>query len=175
MENVHLELINLSCKESYLDMIKECRDDIKKTGFDFCIPISKNESFKFDINKLISMSKGKDLPEGRVPVSTYCLTNDTDKIIGVIAVRHILTERLKFRGGHIAYYIRPSERNKGYGSKMLALALKQCGKFNIAPAIITCLKSNIYSANIIIANGGILESEDVDNGERFQRYYINAQ
>ena len=56
---------------------------------------------------------------------------------------------------------------------MLALALKECEKIGLKKVLITCSKSNIGSAKTIINNGGVLDSEDTDNGEVFQRYWIN--
>ena len=95
-------------------------------------------------------------------------------IIGSISIRHRLTDTLKFRGGHIAYYIRPSERNKGYATKMLYFALIYCKEnLHLDKVLITCSKNNIHSIKTILNNGGILHCEDVDNNEIIQRYYID--
>ncbi len=56
---------------------------------------------------------------------------------------------------------------------MLSLALKQCEIIGISKVLITCLKDNIGSVKTITNNQGVLESEDIDNGEVFQRYWIN--
>ena len=58
---------------------------------------------------------------------------------------------------------------------MLSLALKQCKTIGISKVLITCLKNNIGSVKTITKNQGILESEDIDNGEFFQRYWINLK
>lgn len=113
------------------------------------------------------------MPDGFVECSTYWLVNKSNRILGAIDIRHRLNEFLLFRGGHIGYGIRPSERKKGYSCVMLSLALKQCEIIGIPKVLITCLKNNIGSAKTIIKNRGILESEDIDNGEIFQRYWIN--
>lgn len=75
-------------------------------------------------------------------------------------------------GGDIGYGIRPSERRKGYASNMLSLALKKCKSIGLSKVLITCSKDNFGSAKTIINNGGVLDSEDIDNSEVFQRYWI---
>ncbi|MGL5379172.1 GNAT family N-acetyltransferase [Clostridium sp.] len=172
MSKINLVLPNLIYKTQYLNMVEEYKLDIKKTGFDIFIPISNNNTFEDDIEKLHLTSQGINLPQGWVPESVFWLLNKDSNIIGVISIRHNLTPNLKFRGGHIAYYIVPSQRKKGYATKMLKLALNECKKLNITKALITCSKSNIASAKTIINNGGIIHSEDTLNGDVFQRYWI---
>ena len=95
------------------------------------------------------------------------------KIVGTIAIRNYLNDSLMKSGGHIGYGIRPSERRKGYGAKMLALALKKCREFGVEKALVTCDKDNIASAKTAMKNGGILENELVEeNGNIVQRYWI---
>lgn len=79
---------------------------------------------------------------------------------------------LKF-GGHIGYGVRPSERRKGYASKMLRMALDKCKAMGIDQVLITCNKDNAASVKTIIANGGIYENELAeDNGNVVKRYWI---
>lgn len=170
MELVHS---NKAYKRQYADLLRECEDDIKNIGFLYCIPISTDASFENDIQKLIDHYTGRNLPEGWVSASVYWLLNDNkDKIIGVITIRHELTEYLHFRGGHISYYVRPSERKKGYATKMLSLALDKGRELGIERVMITCAKDNVGSMKTILNNGGILHSEDVEDGEKFLRYWI---
>ena len=49
------------------------------------------------------------------------------KIIGITEIRHSLTTPfLQEYAGHIGYSIRPSYRKKGYGTKLLSLAIDYC-------------------------------------------------
>lgn len=98
------------------------------------------------------------------------------KIVGTIAVRHKLNDSTLKSGGHIGYGIRPSERHKGYGTKMLALALEKCREFGIEKALVTCDKVNIASAKTAIRNGGVMENEYIeDDGNIVQRYWIETK
>lgn len=168
-----LRLINPteSLQKEYLEMVLEWNQSGEEL-----IPWSLNcdtTNFSLMISNLNGYRKGIDLPEGFVECSTYWLINKDGKLLGAIDIRHKLNDFLLFRGGHIGYGIRPKERRKGYASVILSLALKKCENIGISKILITCLKENIGSAKVIIKNGGILESEDIDEGKVFQRYWIN--
>lgn len=117
-----------------------------------------------------------NIPEEKVPASTYFLIKESDnKIIGMINIRHKLNEFLLNEGGHIGYSIRPTERKKGYGTIMLKLALQKCRELNLNKVLITCDKINIASAKVIQNNSGILENEIFSEAfsEIIQRYWID--
>lgn len=111
-------------------------------------------------------------PDDWVTGSIYFAIVD-GKIIGTIAIRHTLNDYLLKYAGHIGYGICPSERRKGYGTRMLALALKKCPEFGIERALVTCDKENIASARTAMKNGGVLENEIAEeNGNLIKRYWI---
>ena len=162
--------------DQYLNLVDECKMDIEKCGMTYLIPISDRGKISLEINKLIDNERGINLPVGWVPSSTYWLMDEENTCIyGAINIRHSLTEYLSFRGGHISYYIRLSKRTKGYATKMLGLALEKCKALHLDKVLITCAKDNLGSAKTIQNNGGILHSEDTEEGEEFQRYWINIK
>ncbi len=111
-----------------------------------------------------------------VPDSTYfCIDTDRNIFVGAVNIRHYLNESLLLNGGHIGDGIRPSERRKGYGTKMIALALEKCKELKINNVLMVCDKDNIGSAKTIMNNGGILESEIVVDGVLEQRYWIKLK
>ena len=77
------------------------------------------------------------------------------------------------RGGNISDGIRPSERNKGYGTKLVALAIDECKKIGLNKILMVCCKENIASAKTIKKNNGILENEISIDDKIIQRYWIN--
>lgn len=97
------------------------------------------------------------------------------EVIGVARIRHELNDHLLITGGHIGYDIRPSQRRKGYGRRILALAKDKARQIGIARALVTCDVDNVASARIIEANGGVLA--DVIYSEpmkcRMKRYWID--
>ena len=135
-----------------------------------------NNDFPAFIKMLRNQEKGKDLPKGYVPASVYWLV-DGSKFIGKVSIRHKLTPVLRNYGGHIGYEIRPSERKKGYGTKILALSLEESKKLGLKKILITCNETNIGSKKIIEKNGGIfknkIKADSVDKGRITLRYWIN--
>ena len=115
-------------------------------------------------------------PEWRVSDSTYVLKDSKGRIYGMASLRHRLTDELLISGGHIGYGIRPSERGKGYGTKLLFLLLPECFNLGIDKVLITCDKNNHASAGVIKNNGGILENEIIESdGNILQRYWITLK
>lgn len=169
--NLSLVKPDSGLKNEYLDMISEW-----KSKGEELIPWSLNlddDDFDLIIAKLDGYRSGIGLPNGYVECSVFWLINENNRVLGAIDIRHRLNDQLKFRGGHIGYGIRPCERRKGYAGEMLSMALKQCENIGLPRVLITCSKSNAGSAKTILKNGGILDSEDIDSGEVFQRYWID--
>jgi len=121
-------------------------------------PSDLEKDFDAFVEKELSQSRGENLPEGYVPQTIYWLV-DGDEFIGNVRIRHSLTEHLREIGGHIGYDIRPSKRGKGYGNKILELALQKARELGIENVRITCDATNVASKKIIEKNGGVLESQ----------------
>ncbi len=110
---------------------------------------------------------------GFVPATTlFCLDEERDIFVGAVNIRHYLNEALLLNGGHIGDGIRPSERRKGYATRMIALALKECKALGMDKVLMVCDKENIGSAKSIMNNGGMLENEIEIDGIMEQRYWI---
>ena len=126
--------------------------------------------------KIENENKGINMEEGRVPSTVFFLMNDGNKILGHISIRHNIDNAfLKLYGGHIGYGIRPSERNKGYGTIMLHLALIKCKELGLEDVMITCKDNNVGSYKTIENNYGI--QKDLiyikEENSYFRRYWIN--
>jgi predicted acetyltransferase len=130
-------------QESYLSFYREWKDSGEKM-----VPwvISKDPTdYQGMIQSLLDNEKGENLPGGWVPDSTYWLVTDNKKIVVAVNIRHGLTEYLLNCGGHIGYGIRPSERRKGYATKLLALSLEKAKELGIHKALVVCDADNIAS------------------------------
>ena len=112
---------------------------------------------------------------GYVPASQFWLIADGAGYIGDVDIRHCLNESLKRYGGHIGYKIRPSFRQRGFGTLICKLGIERARWLGISDILITCDDDNIGSARIIEANGGVLRDR-VDNGRGVltRRYWIGA-
>lgn len=126
------------------------------------------------VQQLRDNEAGYDLPEDRVPETTLWLMRNQAELIGYVNIRHRLTAALEHHGGHIGYFICPSERGQGYGTKMLALALNEARKLGLSKVLMTCDVDNPASARGIEKNGGVLDSQGISNvsGKLIARYWI---
>ena len=121
-----------------------------------------------------SLEVGHDRDESLVPDSTFfCLDTERNIFVGAVNIRHWLNEGLLLNGGHIGDGIRPSERRKGFGTKMVALALEECRRLGIDRVLMVCDRNNTASAKTIMNNGGVLENEILVDGITEQRYWID--
>ena len=94
--------------------------------------------------------------ETYVPAITFFVTRKTDnRIIGMLNIRKFLNKRLDAtQGGNIGYSVRPSEQKKGYGKRLMKLAVEYCIEelgHNIIRA--GCKELNIGSKKIIESVG----------------------
>ncbi|QST01140.1 GNAT family N-acetyltransferase [Pontibacillus sp. ALD_SL1] len=120
-------------------------------------------------------SKGIGQPEGWLPDSTFWLTNEYNRILGIVNIRHGLTEFLKKSGGHIGYGIRPSERRKGYATAILQLALEKAKELGIQEALVVCDADNEGSMKTILNNGGVQDADHIEeNGNVVKRFWIGV-
>jgi len=124
---------------------------------------------------LVDMADGVNLKPGWVPTTTYWLLDDAGDVAGVSRLRHRLTQALIEDGGHIGYYVRRSERGKGYGTAILRLVLVEACKLGIDRALLTVDSDNAPSIRVIESNGGKLEDErtDPETGGFYRRYWID--
>ncbi len=131
------------------------------------------KDFSAYLTRLMDYSAGVNLPDGRVPATTYWLASD-HHIIGRSSFRHHLTPELEHEGGHIGYDIRPSERQKGYGRLILKLTLEKARGFGLERTLMTCDSDNVASAKIIEKNGGEVYGQTVSDksGKLISRYWI---
>ena len=176
MNSEDIKLIEpvVELKSEFLAMAEEFKADgsdaINGAG---CI---KADDFDDSVRRAKDHVRGIGLSEGWVPASTFWLVCQ-DGIIGTCDLRHELNDFLRNYGGHIGYSIRPSQRRKGYGTKMLALALEKARALGIKRALITCDDDNIASARMIEKNGGKLQDKVMNEGHKVptRRYWIELE
>lgn len=133
------------------------------------------------VRALDEEARGVGLRPGLVPQSVNWLVREGGDagaseavIVGVSRLRYALTPGLEDVGGHIGYDVRPSERRKGYGTRLLALTLERARAAGLARVLLTCDTQNTASARIIEKNGGILASQSVSPATAVlvSRYWI---
>jgi len=156
-------------EHSYRSYIRELGDEER---YPFPLDFDCHD-FSALLRRLDALARGENLPVGGVPSSTYWLISGDD-IIGVSNLRHHLNENLRRLGGHIGLSVRPSNRGRGAGKRLLELTLQQARMRGIDEIHIHCYKNNVPSARMILGAGAVLESEIMDEstGNVVQRHRV---
>jgi len=173
-ENLQLIRPTDTLQEEFLAFRAEFPADQEIPGF----ASMSTGDFAVDVRNALNHAKGIDLPDGWVPANTFWLIRNGKTILGILQLRHALTPFLEAEGGHIGYSVRPSERGKGYASRMLAMALDEARRVGLRRVLITCDRRNVASARVIRKNAGRLENEVVSrrpDREFTQRYWIELE
>ncbi len=127
------------------------------------------------LEKTLSSHHGKELRKKYVPASTFfAVIEETNRIVGMVNIRHSLNKDLIDSGsGHIGYSVRPTERGKGYATRMLNMAITYARDvLNINDIFIGCNKTNLASRRVIEKNGGHFVRTIQDDKEETLEYVI---
>lgn len=123
------------------------------------------EEYKDWLIKSDHTSKGIGLADWMVPQTIYWLYVDGVPV-GIGKLRHRLTDKLREEGGHGGYAIRPSCRNKGYGTLLLKLMINEASSLGIDRLLLTVQNHNLPSIKVVLADGGLIEKVNE------QRHYL---
>lgn len=132
------------------------------------------ERFDDILSEIAAAKDPATAPPRVLPYEDLWLMDDTTWI-GLLTLRVRLNEQFLHTGGHIGYVIRPSKRQKGYGTALLRLGLDRAREHGLGRVLLTCNETNIGSRKIIEANGGKLENAVVVAGQegKQMRYWIH--
>jgi len=167
-----LELIRPSVEraDEYLQICSEY-GEVDKSNH---IHIDSIEKAKERIERDLLLEDSEILPIGRVRQFVRWAQNEEEIILGTCRIRIELNEKLREKGGHIGYDVRPIYRKKGIGTEILKYALIELWEKCYEDALVTCDDDNIGSYRIIENNNGILENKifDEESGKLIRRYII---
>jgi predicted acetyltransferase len=135
----------------------------------------KIDSYSDWLEQLKNNSNEKTVDPGWVVSTTnFAIRKRDSNIVGMVDIRHTLNEFLRTYGGNIGFGVRPSERNKGYATQILKIALKYCKQLALSRVMLACYKDNEASRKTILHCGGILEKEFIyTDGKTIQKYWIS--
>ena len=162
----------------YLDEHVKYASDINGSGgLDKCLNGMSYEDWLIRLDNMKDEEYARSI--NRCPGETFFLIRrDDNKIVGMLNIRHKLTDAMLEFAGHIGYGIRPTERQKGYNKINLYLGLiKAKEEFNLDKVMLGCSADNIGSDKTIKALGGVLEKSEVDpmDGELTNVYWIDVE
>lgn len=166
---------NISYSKEIMDFRDEVLEDTDKYRFSGLSCLEKFDSSEEWIEYLKSCENIQTCPKGTVNSDEYIFVREDDnKIVGMINLRRQLNDFLRTFGGQIGYCVRPSERGKGYGKKMLSECLDICRKNLMDKVLLTCDSTNEISKKTILSNGGVYEGSKFQEEENktVERYWI---
>lgn len=175
--DLKLRKITVNDKKELIDFCKEVKEFDNENMFEGLSNIKNVDNCDFE-EFLQEIEKAKNIKEIKphlVNQTTFILFDNNDRALGGVNVRHELNDNLLNHGGHIGVLIRPTERRKGYATKIISLALEKCKELGIDKVLVTCREDNIGSKKAIESNGGIYENSyyDEKNNYTYRRYWIN--
>ena len=165
--------MNCYLKELNLDMGKdvyEMYQDIpaKESGStNECFGLSFDDFPKY-LEKEINRKNNK-VTYDDTPTITYIMYVDNNPV-GLICLRTEIDDNWMKWSGNFYYRIRLSERKKGYGTKILSLALEEFRRLGFKEVYGQSSAGNIGFAKVIENNGGILIDEK--DGTRYYRIVL---
>ncbi len=168
-----LKLVKLS--PTYKKQLFEMMDEWTNNG-EKIIPYSIRRLNYHDFDAYLEGFSEDENPkeEEKVPSTTYWgYDKERDIFVGAVNIRHMLNEQLLLNGGHIGDGVRPSERRKGYATKMIGLALDICKDRGLTKVLMVCDQRNEGSRRSIVNNGGVLENEILVDEILEQRFWID--
>ena len=156
-------------EEKYLKSYMKAYDEFQSMGVS---TFGLSDARSMDIfEKFENYRLERNLKPDRVGSDTYWLVDEEKRyFIGEVHIRHRLNEALKLCGGHIGYAVRYGEWNKGYGTRMLSLALEKAKERGISEALVTCNDDNIASARVMEKNGFLFQDKVEVDGRLIRRY-----
>jgi len=174
-DNLKLVTLAPEYREMFLEMIADFQS-AGETRYDV-VKEKVLADFPAYLERLDKNARGEDLPEDFSPDIVYFLLEDERTFLGSVRLRLKLVPFLAVEGGHIGYDIRPSQRGKGYATRMLALCLQKARECGFDRVLVTCDQANRASARVIEKNGGVLENTAVSprTGKPILRYWIQIK
>ena len=138
-----------------------------------CIGFAHHDDYDLWLRGMQNRKTATDLPEGYVQENFY-LCYEGDRLAGVFSLKFELTDYLLAFGGHVGYAVRPSMRNRGLATGILAQGLALAKELGFARILAVCTDDNIASERVIRKNGGALVDSCFDPEENVtvRRYWI---
>lgn len=160
---MRIELKQLSInmgKEEY-DMLQGIIDG--ENGFSNPAYQLSFDEYKNWLVKEDNYSRGEDLPEGWIPMTTYFLYIDNIPV-GYGRVRHTSSEYLEtvIGAGNLGYGISKNYRGRGYGNVLFRELLNKCKDFGYNEIKLFPHKENTATIKIMLKNGGEIIGEFKD-------------
>ncbi len=153
--------------------VAAAQEAMRADDFDFALGWDRDRPFSDYVESLRRWQHGLDLPPDRVPAS-FLLAVVGDVLVGRTSVRHELNDWLALEGGHLGYGVLAVHRRRGHATEILRQSLVVARSVGVDRVLVTCDDSNLGSAAVIEANGGVLDAgRPLAGGAPKRRYWID--
>jgi predicted acetyltransferase len=162
---------NLTHKDMALEYRKEHFDngELIINGSEL---LDKTDSYEEWLGSVINNANIQTVNPNWVLTDTFfAIDNVTQRIVGIIDLRHTLNEFLA-DFGNCGYSVRPSERKKGYATEMLRQMIIIAKDAGLKEIHLSVNQNNLFSIKTIIKNGGKFVRSFEYDGEQADSYKI---
>ena len=158
-----LEAVGPEHAAAYLDMV----DDFERAGvfYGWNDAETARTDFATFARDLAAEARGENLPPGVCAQTTYILLDASGRALGEIRFRPnpgATEDEMLAQNGHIGYNVRPSARNRGVATHMLALTLERARAAGLQRVVLPIENENPASVRVIERNGGRLTRRITD-------------
>lgn len=175
-EPLTLVEVGLERRAAYLDMV----DDFERSGtfYGWNDAEMAQADFGAFVRDLAAEARGEGLPEGVPAQTTYIALDGAGRALGEIRLRldpGETEDEILAANGHIGYNVRPSARNRGVATRMLALVLERARAAGLKRVMLPVENENPASVRVIERNGGRLTRRvaDTHGGNLVSVYWID--
>ncbi len=131
---------NAALLESYREACAETWDNIHNR-YILHDPVRYDEWKHTIFGTFEDRARGVNLPDGYYP-SVMLWACAGDRFVGAVNIRTSQDEALLTYGGTYGYFVRTSERRKGYGTALALMGLEAAKLLGVEPIAITLQESN---------------------------------
>ena len=176
-KDVHKRVLMLKLVRPTLEM-KQAALDFKQEFFDNgervingSEMLDNMDNYEEWLSSVTDNRFGETVNPNWVVTDTFFAVDGNEKIVGIIDLRHTLNDFLK-DFGNSGYSVRPSERKKGYATKMLAMIKQVAKEVGLNKLQLSVERDNSPSVKTIVNNGGIYERSFEFSGEMADVYMV---
>lgn len=163
-------------QESFLQALQEYQAEGRYPYLSAAVLRNDFEGFisKLRTDRGVAHKPHQDWVE-QVPETVLWMVRDGG-YLGTATIRHRLNWHLEKRGGHLHFIIRPSQRRKGYGKKILQKSIPFANYLGLDKALLTVAPDNQPAIRIVTFCGAVFEDE-TEETEMFparRRYWLDC-